>query len=936
MSDKLKADVLSAFNGGELTPEVSGRVDREELKFGTRYSSNFIPTHQGGISKWYGTTKIDTIPLNVSSKYVLVPFNGASEPLALLFYEGNVYAVSGQEVYLQDFNVGEDQIVGASYLQINDLVYFANQNTSFFQIQYYGMENGHHIFKLYNTEIKEEPFFPYSWNGNYNKNLQTDGYAGVVNVTATSAVSGYNLKLPTPIRDPGSELNVVFQSDRYTGISGGTYSGKNTDTPYTVTMGATLIKLVRDRSGVETDIISSYIGNQKILKETWSYEIYVYAGSGGGVAYMKKETRWSTKSVFLKVINKTQILQAFSSVGATSISDGKLYFSTLPAGHVNGDKYKIVIQQAASSSNAPQVDGTVSGYNRAASAPAYTASGALEELVQETYSFDSLDIVGRKIRFHVPTSSAVQSWAQNITVEANKVYYSDGNYYIARMSTATATTGTMQPVHRSGTKSDGNVNFEYFHSGYGIGTIISVPDSTHMQIQVDNVLPVLDITSANYNFDMYQWSMWGYKNRYPSMLFTYANRLGCILDTDGYGVWLQMSKTDAYDDFGTEEYGQQLDTSAINMLVTGHFDNHITWVLSGYRLYMGSYAGEYNVEGDKSTGSLTPINIRILPVSGIGGARVDAVKYKDMNIFVGATDEELYRLQYDYSSDDYVPEELSTISENLFSEGVKRMHVLSNKDRNLYFLSNENKLRLCSIQEEIKTMGCYRVDVSGDIIDFTISSSNGISCGFIVVNRDNIVTVERIDSQNPSYMLSARNIQTLTTDPVIEATVTDTEFAGKEIFVKDETTGMFYHTSVDSDGVFANRFETHSLTYGLPLVAEVHTLPPYNQNNKLEGLQQKAVKFNIRVLESGEFSYGSSNDFDKWYEYHNWNTQAGQSWNAPHELMSGDLQLPASFGYMQVNNKADGKYPNTTGIAINLRSSSPEPFNLLMVSNLYV
>ena len=147
---------------------------------------------------------------------------------------------------------------------------------------------------------------------------------------------------------------------------------------------------------------------------------------------------------------------------------------------------------------------------------------------------------------------------------------------------------------------------------------------------------------------------------------------------------------------------------------------------------------------------------------------------------------------------------------------------------------------------------------------------------------------------------------------------------------------MFYHTTVDSDGVFANRFETHSLTYGLPLVAEVHTLPPYNQNNKLEGLQQKAVKFNIRVLESGEFSYGSSNDFDKWYEYHNWNTQAGQSWNVQHKLMSGDLQLPASFGYMQVNNKADGKYPNTTGIAINLRSSSPEPFNLLMVSNLYV
>ena len=137
MSEKLKADVLSAFNGGELTPEVSGRVDKEELKFGTRYSSNFMPTHQGGLSKWYGTTKIDTVPLDISTGYTLVPFDGASEPLALLFTSGKVYAVSGQEVYLQDFTVSDAQIVDVSYLQINDLIYFAGPNSNMFQIQYY-------------------------------------------------------------------------------------------------------------------------------------------------------------------------------------------------------------------------------------------------------------------------------------------------------------------------------------------------------------------------------------------------------------------------------------------------------------------------------------------------------------------------------------------------------------------------------------------------------------------------------------------------------------------------------------------------------------------------------------------------------------------------------------------------------------------------------
>ena len=430
--------------------------------------------------------------------------------------------------------------------------------------------------------------------------------------------------------------------------------------------------------------------------------------------------------------------------------------------------------------------------------------------------------------------------------------------------------------------------------------------------------------------------MWGYHGKYPAKVFTFAGRLGYTLDTDGYGSWLQMSKTDAYDDFGTEEYGRQLDTSAINMIISGHPDNRINWVLAGYRLYMGSASGEYNVLGDKSTGAISPTTVAILPVSSVGSANVDAVKYKDMNLFVGASTQELYRLTYDYTTDDYVPEDLTTVSENLFADGIERMHVLRVKDRNLYFLTETKRLRFCSVQDEIKTVGTYRVDVNGDVLDFTVSNAGPYSFQFLLVKRDNVCTMELVDSVSPSYMLSRRTILQTEDEGVIADTITDLELAGKNIFVQNLEDGRFYHALVNLNGSFNNRFSTHSLAYGLPMMAEVHTLPPYNQGNKMEGEQQKAVKFTVRLWDSGEFSYGSSNDFDKYYEYHNWNTQAGQEWDAMHKLMTGDLQLSAPFGYMQANNKADGKYPNTTGISINLRSHSPEPFNLLMVSNLYV
>lgn len=653
-------------------------------------------------------------------------------------------------------------------------------------------------------------------------------------------------------------------------------------------------------------------------------------GTSGSVA-VTSPTRYAV----IKTVNYSQIANSIPELGINSIDNGYIYFNNLPINHQQGDEYKLRLVQGASSTSVQTatVDDTVQGYTRKLSAPGYTMDGTAAELSATVYSFDSTSVVGRKIKFHMRSDASVDAWAQDISVTQGNIYYSDGNYYVAKSS---GTTGTQQPIHTRGTRSDGKISFEYLHSGFGIATIVSVPDATHLTAIVDGNLPVISTTASAYNWDTYQWSMWGYHGKYPSKVFTFAGRLGYTLDTDGYGSWLQLSKTDAYDDFGTEDFGKQLDTSAINMIISGHPDNRINWVLAGYRLYMGSASGEYNVLGDKSTGAISPTSVAILPVSTVGSANVDAVKYKDMNLFVGASTQELYRLTYDYTTDDYVPEDLTTVSEELFADGIKRMQVLRTKDRNLYFLTETNRLRFCSVQDEIKTVGTYRVDVSGDVLDFAVSNAGPYSFQFLLVQRDEVCTMEVVDSVSPSYMLSRRTILNDEEQGNIAETITDTELAGKNIFVQNLEDGRFYHALVALDGTFTNRFTTRALAYGLPMMSEVHTLPPYNQNNKLEGEQQKAVKFTVRLWNSGEFSFGSSNDFDKYYEYHNWNTQAGQEWNAMHKLMTGDIQLSAPFGYMQANNKADGKYPNTTGISINLRSHSPEPFNLLMVSNLYV
>ena len=99
-----------------------------------------------------------------------------------------------------------------------------------------------------------------------------------------------------------------------------------------------------------------------------------------------------------------------------------------------------------------------------------------------------------------------------------------------------------------------------------------------------------------------------------------------------------------------------------------------------------------------------------------------------------------------------------------------------------------------------------------------------------------------------------------------------------------------------------------------------------NYDSKLEGAVQKSVRYIVRLLNSGPFSYGSSNDFSTYYPYE----------MKDDDLLTGDILLPASFGYMQGQNIAEGPYPNNTGVALNLQTDAPLPFNLLMVGTIYV
>lgn len=644
--------------------------------------------------------------------------------------------------------------------------------------------------------------------------------------------------------------------------------------------------------------------------------------------------------VKVRMVSDQGIVNAFNSiVGNTGyIDSGNFNFTVIPTDHQNGDEYYFkVVQDNSYNINGPETSPSAGGYTGVNSIPGYTVTGNTVEISEETpQGFDSVEMAGRKIKISMDGGVNVKSWAEGIEVSVGTIVYSDGHYYECMAVGSDNKTGQTQPTHTSGTYSDGKASWKYLHSGYGYITITSVDSATSMHGHVDSLLPYVSGSSTDpQDWNNYQWSMWGYKSKYPNQVFMFNGRLGYTLDTAGYGSWLQMSKSDEFDDFSVEEFGEVVDTCAINTLISEYNENRINWVISGYRLYMGSYAGEYNVSGgDENKSVLTPSNCNVLPVSQAGGGPVKAVKFEDLNLFASASKRQLFSLKYDYTSDDYIPNDIGFAGEDLLDSGIASMWHLRGYDRNLYLRTDNNSLVVINQPEDVKALGFFRVDMAGDVLDHCVSNSDGTSTQFVLVKRGDNYTVEFVQPEFTPYMLDTKQYLPDEGQEHVASTITDTNFAGQTVYVYDGETNEFERQEVGTDGVINNPFVTDKVLVGIEMPCEIHTHPLYN--DKFETLQQKSVRYTIRVVNSGAFSYGSSNDFGKWYEYKNWNTTGSEEYGSSHDLMTGDIKLPSSFGYQQVQNKADSKYPNDTSVALSLKAITPEPFNLLLVSSIYV
>lgn len=925
----LKSGVTTSFNGGEIAPYLAGRVDHEGFTKCVRKMLNGIPQVGGGVKKFYGTEFVHALPL--AKNYALIPFHHEDGVFLMVLHDGMLDAIVDDQFV--ELNIPLPTITDYQmirYEQANDVLICCCAECAPFRIEYYGAGyDTNASFGLKQIEFDEVPYFPLGYTGNYSGQLEIEGTSSTVIARIPATLQKNTLK----VSYPETLAKGTFST------SGKVYRGlrsKQNENSFTdPTLGNITITLRKsDGTVVKTAVVNSYSEGRVWLAD--EYRVYANGSPEVGYARISHYLYWrsndfsyaSFKNTFLSWYADSLEIQPDIYIPVSDID-----------GYDSSASYEVVIAIGASKSNRNSSNdwafatdynkhlSAIQHYGLTMSTPAKTYATAASTAVAAALFSDLNNLVGRKLKIYQNASdSPVAAWYQGMTVTANKtIVWSDGKYYLAKSGT---TTKSVQPTHTEGIVSDGGVEWLYLHSGYITATIASVKDEYEMTLLLEPgvSVPVPDLSKTTNYFSMYRWSIWGADAIYPSEVFFNNGRLGFFANTK-FGTYYSLSRSDNYYDFSEDTDGEVLDTDSIQGLVTGgSFSNKINWVISRENIYCGSYGTEFVIRG--LDGLMTPSSTVCKPVSFTGGDKVAALKYMTLSMFVGAGGDNLNVVNYDYSTETYEPTDVSYIAGHLLKRKVKKVTGAPRPDNCIYMVTRDGgTVQLVdSVAEKVTAFS--GMSLGDNILDVASVFSKNDTEVYIARGVGEELHIEKFAISDPTYMLSARRFAEA------PATITVSSFANSDVYVKSISCGQFYKTYVGADGVVTNDFVGDDIMVGFPMLFEVHGVPSVGQ--KLEGFQQKAVRFLVRLLDSGAFSYGSSHNFDKWYDYNNWNIANGQAWNTSHKLMTGDIQLPASFGYMQGQNTADGPYPNDTSVAFNVRSETPEPFNLLMVSNVYV
>ena len=345
---------------------------------------------------------------------------------------------------------------------------------------------------------------------------------------------------------------------------------------------------------------------------------------------------------------------------------------------------------------------------------AISSSAAVGEvtLTASADLFNAATDEGRLLRLNL-VNDTTQPWSAGKTVNGGDIYTSDNKYYAAEGS---GTTGAVKPVHSEGTKSDGGVVWRYLHAGYGIVKISAVTSATQATAQVISRLPD-NINTINWSLGMIHKGA-----DYPIAGVFWRNRLAMLINTPS-GAKCILSKPDDFNNFADKDFGEVLPENAITVPILSAEFNEARWLGAGDALFIGTNNGEFMLDVNTAAEALAPDNVKISPISNIGGKAIQPIKINGHMLFVDKYGTSIRDLVYSYERDGYDPFDASIKGKHLLSSGIVCWAYQDYPDKVLWCVVGDGRIIGFTFNTEQQVAALHQHSFSGYVESLAVIPS---------------------------------------------------------------------------------------------------------------------------------------------------------------------------------------------------------------------
>ena len=282
--------------------------------------------------------------------------------------------------------------------------------------------------------------------------------------------------------------------------------------------------------------------------------------------------------------------------------------------------------------------------------------------------------------------------------------------------------GDISPIHDEGIVSDGRVDWEFLHDGWGYVEVTNYVSGSEVDIIVRQRIPgsVVGTPAVDEGTRFWQQGAWSdgpgvgdfsdiTKLGWPRVIGFYETRLW-LAGSTGQPATTWASKTDQIENMSPDE-GVELgvfDDNAFQRILLSKKSEVVRWMITAERFFMGTSEGVWTFRASDIDQPMTPENVQARKVLEMQLANRTALRFGHSLFFAARGGRKLFEMTYDSFSETVTTNELTLINDDIMGNGLRDLVFQERDNPQIWFMLNDGGARTMTWNKEENAIGWFR------------------------------------------------------------------------------------------------------------------------------------------------------------------------------------------------------------------------------------